>query len=109
MHTSPCLTLHIADTLYYSLYNTIPHTLYYTIQEINPRHPLIAKLNELVSFDAESKEAADLAWLMFDTAMAASGFTIEKIDDFSARMYRYVCMLLHNNLNTRSNEDARMV
>jgi heat shock protein 90kDa beta len=60
------------------------------MQEINPRHPLIAKLNELVSFDAESKEAADLAWLMFDTAMAASGFTIEKIDDFSARMYRYV-------------------
>lgn len=81
------LTLHTAHCTHY-----IPYTLY-TIQEINPRHPLIAKLNELVSFDAESKEAADLAWLMFDTAMAASGFTIEKIDDFSARMYRCVLPL----------------
>ena len=64
------------------------HFCYSVEQEINPRHPIISKLNELVAADENSAEAKDLAWLLFDTALASSGFAIEAVEDYSARVYR---------------------
>merc|ERR1712151_193420 len=57
--------------------------------EINPRHPIIAELNERVSGEGEvSEEVKDLALVLLDTALINSGFHMEDSNDFSQRMYR---------------------
>ena len=56
--------------------------------EVNPRHPIVTELNKLLKDNADSEDAADLGNLLYDTALINSGFTMEKTDEFAARMYR---------------------
>jgi heat shock protein beta len=55
--------------------------------EINPRHPIILKLAAMATADKEDKKFEELAWLVHDTALINSGFTMEKTGDFATRMY----------------------
>jgi len=56
--------------------------------EINPRHPLISELNRKVEAEPDSEEVADVAWLLYDTALLQSGFDQDDVDAFAVRMYR---------------------
>jgi len=65
--------------------------------EFNPRHPFIIKLNEMVTPDEDSEEdfvnsqnAEDLAWLIHDTAVLNSGYTIQGIPTYMERMNRII-------------------
>jgi heat shock protein beta len=62
------------------------------ILELNPRHPIVAKLNELVTKTEEveelDEETGDLAWLLYDAALINSGFDMTDVDHFAARVYR---------------------
>jgi len=62
------------------------------ILEINFRHPIIKKLNEMVANDPENEDSADLANLLFDSALLQSGFIIEAeaINVFAERVDRIV-------------------
>merc|ERR1712093_707199 len=57
--------------------------------EINPRHPIVVKLNEIAGDDDkdDNAEAQNLAWLLFETASLNSGFQLEDPASFSQRMY----------------------
>ncbi|CAK8698561.1 unnamed protein product [Clavelina lepadiformis] len=63
--------------------------------EINPRHPLIKNLLERVEGDAEDKQAADIAKVMFDTAVLRSGYNLKDSVDFSKR----ILDMLYSNLD----------
>lgn len=58
--------------------------------ELNPRHPMVAKLLEMVVEKPTSRKTKDMVWLLYDTALMASGFTHEDNDSFSERMYRTI-------------------
>jgi heat shock protein beta len=58
------------------------------ILELNPRHPIILKLNELSSEKPEDEETKDLAWLLYDAALVNSGFDMTDFDHFASRVYR---------------------
>jgi HSP90 family molecular chaperone len=58
------------------------------IMEINPRHPIIAQLKELIEQDEDNEDAKNLAWLLFDTSLLSSGFDLEDTRGFSSRMYK---------------------
>eukprot|EP00644_Phytophthora_capsici_P004291 jgi/Phyca11/506056/fgenesh2_kg.PHYCAscaffold_17_\ len=58
------------------------------ILELNPRHPIVSKLNELMMSDSEKKETKDLAWLLYDTALINSGFDMADTNHFSERVHR---------------------
>ncbi|KAE9361339.1 Endoplasmin [Phytophthora fragariae] len=58
------------------------------ILELNPRHPIVSKLNDLMVSDAEKEETKDLAWLLYDTALVNSGFDMADTNHFSARVHR---------------------
>lgn len=66
--------------------------------ELNPRHPLIVELNSLVKDAPDEQSTKDAAFLIYDTALLASGFTHEDPDAFADRMYR----ALATNLNVKS-------
>jgi len=60
--------------------------------EINPRHPLVSKLNKLVVSDPDSQKTKDLAYILFDTALLTSGFSHDDTEEFAARMYRTLAL-----------------
>jgi heat shock protein beta len=63
--------------------------------ELNPRHPIIIELNQLVESNPDDESTKDLAWLMYDTALLASGFNQQDTELFSARMHRTIAKSLN--------------
>ena len=56
--------------------------------ELNPRHPIIVQLNELVRTAPDSESTKDLAYMVYDTALLASGFQHDDTEEFAQRMNR---------------------
>lgn len=57
--------------------------------ELNPRHPIVAQMNRwLTESDEHREEVENLTWLMYDTALATSGFEQDDPLAFSQRVYR---------------------
>lgn len=63
--------------------------------ELNPRHPIVVELNRLVIEDPDESSTKDLAHLLYDTALLASGFVQDDTEGFSARMYRTIASSLN--------------
>ncbi|KAJ1431968.1 Hsp90 protein-domain-containing protein [Ochromonadaceae sp. CCMP2298] len=62
--------------------------------ELNPRHPIIVRLNEAVTADPTSQSTLDLANLVYDTALLTSGFQHDETDTFAERMVRVMASTL---------------
>jgi len=75
------------------------------IMEINPRHPIVKRLLELVEADAESAQANDVAGLLYDTALLSSGFTIEDPNSVAARIQKMIYQTLDIDINTPVEEE----
>merc|ERR1712063_164483 len=58
--------------------------------EVNPQHPIIRELKVKAEADENDKTLKDLVWLMFETALLTSGFTLEEPSSFASRIYRMV-------------------
>ncbi|KAJ0408363.1 hypothetical protein P43SY_003089 [Pythium insidiosum] len=58
------------------------------ILELNPRHPIVSKLNTLFESKPDDEETKDLAWLLYDAALINSGFDMNDFDHFASRVYR---------------------
>merc|ERR1711963_1217489 len=58
--------------------------------EINPNHSIIKELKSKAEADGNDKTLKDLVWLMFETSMLTSGFSLEEPSSFASRIYRMV-------------------
>jgi molecular chaperone HtpG len=58
--------------------------------EINPEHPVVANLKARVDKDKNDKSVKDLVMLLFETALLASGFSLEEPGLHANRIYRMV-------------------
>merc|ERR1711933_382360 len=58
--------------------------------EINPTTSLISALREKADADQSDKTVKDLIWLLYDTSLLTSGFSLEEPATFSSRIHRLV-------------------
>jgi len=60
--------------------------------ELNPTNPIIDDLRKKADADKSDKTLKDLVWLLFETALLASGFSLEDPNNFSNRIHRMIKM-----------------
>ncbi|CAI5963725.1 unnamed protein product [Closterium sp. NIES-64] len=57
------------------------------ILEVNPRHPIVQQLKELVAADPKDETAVSVASTLYETALIESGFSLEDPTKFAARIF----------------------
>lgn len=58
--------------------------------EINPSNPIIVSLREKISADQSDKTVKDVIWMLYDTSLLTSGFSLDEPVTFANRIHRLI-------------------
>jgi molecular chaperone HtpG len=76
--------------------------------EVNPTNSIIVALREKADADQSDKTVKDLVWLLYDTSLLTSGFSLDEPATFSARIHRLVKLGLSIDDDEDDNDDDDM-
>ena len=58
--------------------------------EVNPTHAIVQAMRDKAEKDRGDKTVKDLIWLLYDTALLTSGFTLDEPTTFAHRIHRLI-------------------
>jgi len=58
--------------------------------ELNPKNKIIDELRNKADVDSADKTVKDLIWLMYETSLLTSGFSLEDSSQFASRIHRMI-------------------
>ena len=74
--------------------------------EINPDHSIIKSLHEKHSQDPNDNTVKDLIWMLFETSMLTSGFSLDKPTVFANRIHRLIQLGLGLDVSDDDEEEV---
>jgi len=72
--------------------------------EVNPTNPIIVSLREKVAADQSDKTVKDVIWMLYDTSLLTSGFSLDEPTTFANRIHRLIKLGL--SFGEEEGEDA---
>jgi molecular chaperone HtpG len=75
--------------------------------EINPKHGIVKELKKLLDKDPASSTFKDLVWLLYDTSLLNSGFSIEDPNSFAKRMHKMLLCGLSDEPESVSTTESK--
>lgn len=76
--------------------------------EINPNHPIVVQLKAKVDSNSSDRTIKDLIWLLFETSLLTSGFSLEEPTSFANRIHRMVKFALNVEEDEADMEEEAM-
>ncbi|GFR43638.1 hypothetical protein Agub_g4739 [Astrephomene gubernaculifera] len=76
------------------------------IMEVNPRHDIIAGIRTLLS-EKDEERAADLAELLYETALITSGFQVDSPKDYAAKVFTLMKIALGYDILEEAQEQQQ--
>jgi molecular chaperone HtpG len=58
--------------------------------ELNPNHQIVEELRKKADVDQSDKTVKDLVWLMYETSILTSGFSLDEPQNFASRIHRMI-------------------
>merc|ERR1712022_76950 len=74
--------------------------------EINPSNAIVKSLREKAEADQGDKTVKDLIWLLYDTSLLTSGFSLEEPQTFANRIHRLIKLGLSIDDDDDADDDA---
>jgi len=74
--------------------------------EVNPSNNIISSLRERVSADKDHKIVKDVIWLLYDTSLLTSGFSLDEPTVFAKRIQHLIKMGLSINEDDEDEDDG---
>mmetsp|Transcript_26000 Transcript_26000/g.39939 ORF Transcript_26000/g.39939 Transcript_26000/m.39939 type:complete len:108 (+) Transcript_26000:1084-1407(+) len=76
--------------------------------EINPEHSIIVELKKKSDRDNTDKSVKDLIWLLFDSSLLTSGFSLDEPTHFANRLHRMIKLGLSIDDDEKIEEEDSM-
>merc|ERR1712054_486763 len=58
--------------------------------ELNAKHQIVDELRKKAEVDNPDKTVKDLVWLLYDTSILTSGFSLDEPQNFASRIHRMI-------------------
>jgi len=76
--------------------------------EVNPTNPIVKALRDKVAADKSDKTVKEVIWMLYDTSLLASGFSLDEPTTFANRIHRLIKLGLSIDEGDEGGDDEDM-